>query len=168
MAATELLDRLAGRARRDPAFRALLAELADAPSTSAGRYQAASRLNALRLDEARDRFRAGALTTAEVQARLGVATPQAVSQLRRRGRLVGRRVGNPTWYPAWQFGEDGLRPDLPDVLERLGRFTTDAVAADRIMRLERPELDDHSIADSLDDPARAPTAWLLLDTLGQS
>lgn len=166
MAETELLNRLAVRAERDPAFRVLLAELADAPTTSAGRYLTASCLNATRVDDARAVFRSGAFTTAQVQARLGVTTPQAVSQLRRRGRLVGRRDGNPTWYPAWQFDPDGLRPDLPDILERLSRFTTDVIAADRIMRLERPELDGRSVADSLDDPERAPAAWLVLDTLG--
>ncbi len=36
------------------------------------------------------------------------------------------------------------------------------LAADRIMRLARPELADGSIADALDDPARAETGWRLL------
>ena len=56
--------------------------------------------------------------------------------------------------------------ELDDVLASLGRFTTDALAADRVMRLERSELDGRSIADSLDDPRRSPTAWSILASLG--
>jgi hypothetical protein len=76
--------------------------------------------------------------------------------------LIGRTLGNTTFFPAWQFESGALRPDLPALLQRLERFTTDAVAADRVMRLPRDELAGRCLAESLDDPQ----AWELLDRLG--
>lgn len=127
----------------------------------------AERLNTARLGSAIEEFIAGCLTTDEVVRLLPtVTTRQAVHRLRERGRLVGRTVGNATWFPAWQFDGDGLRADLPDLLSRLCRFTTDTVAADRVMRTPRDELGGATLAEALDDPAHRPLAILLLDQLG--
>lgn len=86
--------------------------------------------------------------------------------MRSRGKLLGAAVGNQTWFPAWQFDGDRLRADLPRILELLGRFTDDAVAADRIMRLAHDELGRRSIAEALSRPRTAETAWRLLAALG--
>ena len=170
--ATIEVDAVARRARRraaaDPRFAGALRELVEAPTAPAGSFSrtAASAVNRQRRDDARREFLADALATADVQRLLGLGTPQAVHRLRSRGKLVGRQIGNATWFPRWQFSGGERRPRLDDVLASLGRFTTDALAADRVMRLERSELDGRSIADSLDDPRRSPTAWSILASLG--
>ena len=155
------------RARVDPHFAELLATLVDAPTGAAGTYsrEAAHQLNDRRSRDALEEFKAGALPTAAVQGLLGFATPQAVHQLRSRGRIIGMPLGNGTWFPAWQFAGGQLRADLPRILEMLGRLTTDVVAADRAMRLIRDDLGDHSIATALDRPDLAPAAWAALADL---
>jgi hypothetical protein len=110
-------------------------------------------------------FQAGSLTTKQACALLDVSTPQAVHQIRERGKLLGRTVGKATYYPAWQFTDVGLREDLPRIIAAITAFTTDAVAADRILRLPRQEFDGKSIAETLDD-AMAEDAWQILRRLG--
>jgi hypothetical protein len=75
-------------------------------------------------------------------------------------------VGNQTWFPAWQFDDDRVRPDLPRILELLARFTSDPLAADRIMRLQHDELGGSSIAAALRRPKTADTAWRMLAAVG--
>jgi hypothetical protein len=163
-----LLQRAETRLKRDRNFAAVLAAVVDAPAGSAGTYRrtAASALNQQRLHDALTSFREGALRTGEVQAVLNLRTPQAVHRLRSRGRLVGAQLGNSTWFPAWQLSGGRLRSDLPELLARLTRFSSDAVAVDRVMRLERAELGGRSIVEALDKPKTAPVAWVLLDQLG--
>ena len=164
----EVLAQAEARATHDPGFTEILAALIDTPLESAGDYAtvAARQLRQRRRHDAIETFKKGALTTAEVRRGLHLGTPQAVHRLRSRGRLIGRQIGNSTWFPAWQFDLSGqLRADLPELLEKLGRFTSDAVAADRIMRLERDDLHGLSIAAALDRPALATTAWTALDGL---
>lgn len=60
-----------------------------------------------------------------------------------------------------------MRPDLTALLGALRRFPADAVAADRIMRFPRDELDRISLAEAFDDPARRELAWALLGRLGE-
>ena len=165
----EVLAQAEARATLDPGFTEILAALIDTPLESAGEYStvAARQLRRRRSHDAIESFKASALTTAEVRRQLHLGTPQAVHRLRSRGRLIGRQIGNSTWFPAWQFEPSGqLRPDLPAILEKLGRFTSDAVAADRIMRLTRDDLGGLSIAAALDRPKVAPAAWAALDALG--
>jgi hypothetical protein len=111
-------------------------------------------------------FKDGSLPTSEVQHLLRLASPQAVHRVRSRRKLLGAPVGNQTWFPAWQFEDDRLRTDLPRILELLTRFTSDPVAADRIMRMTPDELDGSSIANALRDPATADVAWRILTSLG--
>ena len=59
-----------------------------------------------------------------------------------------------------------MRPDLPRILELLARFTSDPLAADRIMRLKHDELGDTSIAQVLRNPMSTETAWRMLTSLG--
>lgn len=166
-----MADVLAGvqrRAAEDPPFAEALLELVQAPMSSAGSYSrvAARALNRQRRDDARERFLATALPTAQVQRLLGLRTPQAVHRLHSRGRLLGRQIGNATWFPSWQFRGGERRDDLDDILAALGAFTSDAVAADRVMQLQRDELGGQSIAEVLDRPRKRSVAWALLRALG--
>ncbi|BBY55145.1 hypothetical protein H7J07_08245 [Mycobacterium koreense] len=166
--AATLAERIADRARRDAEFAEVLDTLLTAPTTPSGTLErvAAQSLNDQRNAALVAEFTAGSLPTPDVQRRLGFSSPQAVHRLRSRGKLLGAPVGNRTWFPAWQFDGDRLRADLPELLELLGRFTDDALAADRIMRLSRDDLDGDSIVEALRHRDRAPTARTLLAALG--
>jgi len=163
-----VLARIERRAGRDPAFAGILAVLVDAPTDGAGRYkrETARELNSKRIDSVVAEFKAGALVTSDVQQLLRLGTPQAVHQLRRRHKVIGLQLGNATWFPAWQFQPGRVRPDLGSILEALGRFTSDPIAADRVMRLVRADLGDLSIADALADELFGPAAWAVLGSLG--
>src|SRR5688572_11759745 len=150
----ELLARVAAEARRDPnrVGPVLQVLVGDEPDRPGGLRSVAVRLNDARLAAAHDEFRTGSLTADEVRRRLGLRSRQAVHALRDRGRLIGRTFGNQTLFPAWQLDGAALRSNLPELLVKLRRFSDDAVAADRIMRLPRDELDGLSLAEALDDP----------------
>lgn len=164
----EAIARAERRAAEDPRFVGALLELVEAPTSTAGSYShsAAAALSHQRRDDARERFLEGCLVTADVQRLLNLRTPQAVHRLHSRGKLIGRQIGNATWFPAWQFRDGERRPDLDEILAALRRFTSDAIAADRIMRLQRDELGGQSIAESLDRPRRKAMAWAILESLG--
>ena len=57
-------------------------------------------------------------------------------------------------------------PDLPRILELLTEFTSDPLAADRIMRLTHDELGGSSIAEALRRPKTADAAWRMLAAIG--
>ena len=166
-AADTLATRARERAAREPAFATVLAAILDAPTTDSRELTrvAARQVNDVRRQQALDEFREGALSTAEVRERLGRSSAQSVHVLRSRGQLIGRTLGNATWFPAWQLQGGGLRDDLPRLLEALGRVTDDAVAADRVMRLRRDELGGIGLAAALDDSRHSATAWNLLGAL---
>ena len=171
MAATLTADAIARaekRAKHDPAFAGALRQLVDAPVSTAGAYShtAAAAVNQRRRDEARQQFLDSALATADVQRLLNLRTPQAVHRLHSRGKLIGRQIGNATWFPAWQFRDGERRADLDDILSALTRFTSDAIAADRVMRLRRDELGSQSIAEAIDRPRKAAVARAILESLG--
>ncbi len=157
----ELLARVEERAKIDPRFAQALEALVDAPGYSAGSYShtAADEINSARRRQAVDEFRAGSLTTAEVQRLLGLGTPQAVHRLRSRAKLIGLQSGNATWFPSWQFAEGQVRGDLPRILDLLRRFTSDPVASDRAMRMVRDDLGGRSISSALDDRRWSAAAW---------
>ncbi|WP_253842850.1 type II secretion system F family protein [Mycobacterium colombiense] len=75
-------------------------------------------------------------------------------------------VGNNTWFPAWQFDAGDLRPDLPEILTLLARFSSDPVASDRIRRIKREDLAGASISETLRRNKTEATAWQLLAALG--
>lgn len=167
-AVTPIVRQVAERARTDAGFAQVLDALLDAPTAPQGTLEriAARALNDQRRAALIDDFVAGALPTPKVQALLRLGTPQAVHRLRSRGKLVGAAVGNQTWFPAWQFDDARVRTDLAEILELLGRFTTDPLAADRIMRLTHDELGGVSIAEALRHPDTAQTARRMLAALG--
>lgn len=171
MAATvsaEAIARAERRAAEDPRFAGALLELVEAPTSTAGTFshRAATALNRQRRDDAREQFLDACLATSDVQRLLNLRTPQAVHRLHSRGKLIGRQIGNATWFPAWQFRDGERRADLDALLVALKRFTSDAIAADRIMRLQRDELDGKSIAEALDRPRKRAAAWAILESLG--
>jgi hypothetical protein len=68
---------------------------------------------------------------------------------------------------AWQFGPAGLRDDLRRILAALRLYVDeDAVAADRVMRLQREELGGMSLVDALGSRQGAADAWQILGALG--
>ncbi|MDI3312741.1 MAG: hypothetical protein QJR12_00180 [Mycobacterium sp.] len=167
-AAAPLARQIAERAHRDRPFAQVLGALLEAPTVPQGTLEriAAHALNDRRRAAVVQEFVEGSLPTPAVQALLGLGTPQAVHRLRSRGKLLGGPVGNRTWFPAWQFDDGRLRPDLPRILELLARFTADPLAADRIMRIRHDELGGASIAEALRNTKAAATAWRMLADLG--
>jgi hypothetical protein len=167
-ALAELLEQVTAEARRNPARvrRVLRAALAAGPEPLEP-IAVAERINAERFRAVVDDFISGSLRTDQVRERLGVTTVQAVHNLRRRGRVLGRTVGNATWFPAWQFHGGQLRLDLPRILDALGRYVgDDALAADRVMRVARDELGGVSLAAALDDPGLRDRVEVVLADLG--
>jgi hypothetical protein len=162
-----LARQVAARARRDSGFAHVVDALLAAPTTPQGTLEriAAGTLNTQRRTALVQDFVDGSMPTPDVQALLGLRTPQAVHRLRTRGKLLGAAVGNRTWFPAWQFDDDRLRPDLPRIIELLARFTSDPLAADRIMRMKHDELRGRSIAEALRDTRTDDRAWLMLASL---
>lgn len=163
-----LVSQVEERVRRDPDFAKLLDALLEAPTAPMEELErvAARKLNNERRDGLTNDFRADAIPTREVQSRLGYETPQAVHELRRRGKVLGATVGNNTWFPAWQFEDARLRADLPEILTLLARFTSDPVVADRIMRIKRDELAGASVSEALRRKKTASSAWQLLAAVG--
>ena len=167
-AVAPLVRKVEARARRDSGFAEVLDALLKAPSAPRVRLErvAADGLNRQRRAAVTREFVEGALCTSDVQSLLGFASPQAVHQLRRRGKLLGAAVGNQTWFPAWQFDGDRLLPDLPRILDLLAEFTSDSVSADRVMRIAHDEIGGASIAQALRQPDTAESAWQMLTALG--
>jgi hypothetical protein len=163
-----LVSQVEERVRRDPDFAELLEALLDAPTAPRERLErvAARKLNDDRRGGLMSDFLDGAISTREVQSRLGYDSPQAIHQLRRRGQLLGITIGNNTWFPAWQFETDRLRSDLPEILKLLGTFTSDPVVGDRIMRIKHDELAGASISEALRRKRTASTAWQMLAAVG--
>jgi hypothetical protein len=167
-AVAPLARQVAERALHDSSFAEVLDALLEAPTGPQGTLEriAASSLNDERRGALVREFVEGSLPTPKVQERLALHSPQAVHRLRSRGKLLGSAVGNQTWFPAWQFDADRLRTDLPRILELLSEFTSDPLAADRIMRLTHDELGGSSIAEALRRPKTADTAWQMLAAVG--
>jgi hypothetical protein len=163
-----LARQVAERALNDSSFAEVLDALLEAPTGPQGTLEriAASSLNDERRGALVREFVEGSLPTPKVQDLLDLHSPQAVHRLRSRGKLLGSAVGNQTWFPAWQFDADRVRSDLPRILELLSEFTSDPLAADRIMRLTHDELGGSSIAEALRRPKTADIAWQMLAAVG--
>jgi hypothetical protein len=163
-----LARQVAVRAQNDSRFARVLDALLTAPTSPQGTLEriAARTLSDQRRAALVEDFIDGSIRTPQVQALLKLRTPQAVHRLRSRGKLIGSAVGKQTCFPAWQFDGDRVRPDLPRILELLARFTSDPLAADRVMRLKHDELGDTSIAEALRKPKTTAIAWQMLTSLG--
>ena len=167
-AVVPLARQVAARAQRDKGFAQILDALLTAPTAPQGTLEriAAHKLNTQRRGALVQQFLDGSMRTSDVQALLGLKTPQAVHRLRTRGKLLGTAVGNRTWFPAWQFDADRIQTDLPRILELLARFTDDPLIADRIMRTKHDDLGGKSIAEALRNTRTADTAWRELMSIG--
>jgi hypothetical protein len=165
---TTVAEQVAERARVEPGFAEVLEAVLQAPITPQGTLErvAARSLNEERRGALVREFVEGSLATPKVQQRLAMQTPQAVHRLRSRGKLLGSAIGNQTYFPAWQFDADRVRTDLPQILELLSTFTSDPLAADRIMRLKHDDLDGSSIAEALRRKQTADAAWRMLAGIG--
>jgi hypothetical protein len=156
-----VLERLANRAREDGALAETLAFLAQdevdvdpfaRPSDAV--VAAARRVNVRRSSARRRALMANALTTTQVVELIGsISDRRAVDRRRRRGRLLGVKVGNTMWHPAWQFDRRSgdTRRGLPRILEALTEVTDDPVAADALMTTPHPQLEGRAIADVFAD-----------------
>ena len=167
-AVVPLARQVAARAQRDKGFAEILDALLTAPTAPQGTLEriAAHNLNTQRRGALVQQFLDGSMRTSDVQALLGVKTPQAVHRLRTRGKLLGTAIGNRTWFPAWQFDADRIRTDLPRILDLLARFTDDPLVGDRIMRTKHDDLGGKSIAEALRNTRTADTAWRELMSIG--
>lgn len=81
--------------------------------------------------------------------------------------IPARVVGGRRLYPAWVLSQGRLRTDLEPLVQALRHYTSDAIAVDRVMRLPREELGGRRLIDAIDDPDASPTAWTILDSLGE-
>lgn len=154
------LERLRGRAKSDEHVAEAVEFLADDSvldpfeRPGEGALALARAINRRRHDARRDEFRARALTTPQVVALIGsMSDRKAVDRRRRRGTLLGARVGNETLHPGWQFDRrrGDTRPDLDRVLAALREVSADEWAADALMVAARADLGGRSIADLFAD-----------------
>ncbi len=123
----------------------------------------AKSLNAQRLAEAELEFRRGAFTASDVAREYPYITDEQLVG------LYSHSIGDETFYPIWQFGAEGVRPELDDIRSALGDYAPDAITADRVMRVvTHKELGRLSIVDALEsaDSAVQEAAHRKLQTLG--
>lgn len=109
----------------------------------------AKRLNAQRLQQRLDAFRAGSLTTTDVRELLGGVSRQAVASRVASGSLLSMEVAGRSWFPSWQFGPEGPWPRLGEVLRELLTGDRGVLAADALMRAPLREEGGRSAADLL-------------------
>jgi len=109
---------------------------------------AAQTVNERRLRQRREGI--GGLDTADVVQLIGsISDRKGVDRRRRRGQLLGWRVGARTLHPTWQFDPrlGDTRPGLTRVLAALAEATSDAQTADALMTAPREDLDGRTLAD---------------------
>lgn len=166
-----LLERVAAAEQRDPgSIRPVLQILVgEEPDNLLALRPVARSVNDQRLKQALTEFQSGSWTTEKVLREIPrFQTRQGVHALRTRGGIIGRTIGNAAWFPSWQFEGGDLRSDLGEILEALLKFSTDALASDRVMRLSREELHGRSIAESLNRPSEQLLAWKILRAVGDA
>lgn len=152
-----LLERVGKRAETDPdavlpALRVLAGEApydSDHPQPVDPAWKAVVvEINRARVLADRAEFVAQAWPTEKVAEHLGVRSRQAVAQRRQRGGLLGTRLGSQTYYPAWQFGPDGLAEGLDRLLDLLRESgIEDCREADDVLRMKHSELRGKTLVD---------------------
>lgn len=110
---------------------------------------AARELNQQRLNRRRDQFRSNSLTTSQVQELLGGVRRQAVALRVANGGLLSLELGGRSYFPDWQFTDDGVVPGLRDLLSALRAGGRGVLAADAVMRTAVPEEGGHTPAQLL-------------------
>jgi hypothetical protein len=147
---TTLLARVAQRAAVEPeavlpALRVLAGDApydSDAPQrVDPARKSVVVEINRARVAADRAEFVAACWTAEQVATHLGVASRQAVAQRRARGGLLGARIGTRTYYPAWQFDDDGLARGLDRLLALVHDSGVDDVREiDAVLRMKHSAL----------------------------
>jgi hypothetical protein len=115
-----------------------------------GLLATARRVNERRRRRRLEALQARALDTGQVvQLVTSINDRKGVDRRRRRGRLLGWRVGRETLHPEWQFDRrlGDTRPGLERVLTALGEVMPDPVAADALMTAPREDLEGGTLAD---------------------
>lgn len=149
-----LLARVAERAKEDPdavlpALRVLAGGASHTRARDASWHDAVIEINRARVLADRAEFVAHAWPTEKVAEHLGVRSRQAVAQRRQRGTLLGTRLGSQTYYPAWQFGPEGVAEGLGRLLDLLrGAGIDDAREADDVVRMRHSELRGKTLLDA--------------------
>ena len=105
----------------------------------------AHKVNAGRLQDLLDDFRAHSYTTTQVRELLGGVTRQAVASRVSSGTLLSLEIAGRSYFPEWQFGPDGPHRGLAEVLAALVR-SRGALAADALARRPLPEEKGRSVA----------------------
>jgi hypothetical protein len=147
-----VLDAVARRLAEDPdhvlATLRLIGDVDAVPDAGDSETVAlARRVNADRLATRRAQFRAGSLTTAEVARLLGGVSRQAVASRVASGTLLALEIGGRSYFPDWQFGDDGPLAGLPRVLTAVRHHG--ALGTDALMRTPLPEEDGRTPAELL-------------------
>ena len=108
----------------------------------------AHKVNAGRLQELLDDFRAHSYTTPQVRELLGGVTRQAVASRVSAGTLLSQEIAGRSYFPDWQFGADGPHRGLGELLAAL-LSVRGALAADALARKPIAEEKGRSVADLL-------------------
>ena len=128
------IDKIRERAADDPEFADAVVQFASDEVTdpfapvAPAMLEVAQELNRQRQRTRADELRAESLTTAEVVELLAsVNDRKGVDRRRKRGTLLGIRVGRNTFHPQWQFDRRRREtwPGLTDVLAALRAVTAD-------------------------------------------
>lgn len=130
-----------------------LADDADGPDDpfgdpGAGVVAAAQAVNERRLRQRREGM--DGLDTADVVQLIGsISDRKGVDRRRRRGQLLGWRMGTRTVHPTWQFDRrlGDTRPGLTPLLAALAEVTSDPQTADALMTAPREDLEGRTLAD---------------------
>jgi len=100
-------------------------------------------------------------------ARLLGVSPQAISAMRRQGRLVALSVGRDLVFPAWQFDAAGSDGRLPSLEEIVRRYPGSVVSLSIWMTTEHPDLRGMSPRDAVHN-GQSDTVLTLVDSLTSS
>ena len=155
---TEAIRTLHDRARRDEALADTVVLLAEELAEPESPFDAPPPLllaTARRVNERRQRRRLEdlqdrALDTGQVVRLVtSINDRKGVDRRRRRGRLLGWRVGRKTLHPEWQFDRrlGDTRPGLDRLLAALRAVAPDPLAADALMTTPRQDLDGGTLAE---------------------
>lgn len=100
-------------------------------------------LNSRRAEARAEAARGGVLTTSQVVDRIpSINDRKGVDRRRKRGTLLGWKVGNESFHPEWQFDpvRGGTWPGLDRVVGALMEICEDPRPANSLMVAPRPDL----------------------------
>ncbi len=152
------IDKIKERAADDPEFADAVVQFASDKVTdpfaplAPAMLEVAQELNRQRQRTRADELREESLSTAQVvECLASVNDRKGVDRRRKRGTLLGIRIGRDTFHPQWQFDRRRREtwPGLADVLATLRTVTGDDLDAHAIAIAPGAAVDDRSIAQLL-------------------